>query len=457
MPYRIAGIDVHKKMLAVVVADVEIDGDFHFDRQKVGTTPADLRGLADWLVEQDVEEVVMESTAQYWRPVWEALEQHWRPRRRVRHGAPRLAGTLHLAQARSNRGPGGGKRDFPDAERLVKRLVAQELTLSFVPDTEQRLWRTVMRRKYQITRNRVQLHNRLEALLEEAHIKVSSLVSDLLGVSARRMLQALAEGETDPAALAKLAAPRLRATPAQLCDAFQACPTLHPVYRRLLKLTLEELRVIEDHLGQLDQQVADLLAAHHDAVQRLAEVPGLGVDSAADHSGSRCDGGHVSLTETPRVVDGRLPRQRGERGHQLQSPLPQRQTPDAARPQSGGQCRGQGQGNNLRRGLSSARAAAWSCPGDRRHHAPTMPTDLEDPARAGALRGARAVRQRRGEEGASAQDDPRTAKSRLPRRTPSGSTEQPGMIGERFSTLVDSRSGINRLCFDRFAKDSPSN
>ena len=90
MPYRIAGIDVHKKMLAVVVADVEIDGDFHFERQKVGTTPADLRGLADWLVEHEVEEVVMESTAQYWRPVWEALEQHWRPRRRTRDGAPRL-------------------------------------------------------------------------------------------------------------------------------------------------------------------------------------------------------------------------------------------------------------------------------------------------------------------------------------------------------------------------------
>jgi transposase len=83
----------------------------------------------------------------------------------------------------------------------VKRLVAQELTLSFVPDAEQRLWRTVMRRKYQLTRNRVQLQNRLESL-EEAHIKLSSLVSDLLGVSARRMLQALADGETNPAALA---------------------------------------------------------------------------------------------------------------------------------------------------------------------------------------------------------------------------------------------------------------
>jgi transposase len=279
MPYRIAGIDVHKKMLAVVVADVESNGEYHFERQRVGTSPADLRRLADWLVEREVEEVVMESTAQYWRPVWEALEQHWRPQRRACAGR-RLSGTLHLAQAQSNRGAGGRKKDFPDAERLVKRLVAQELTLSFVPDAEQRLWRTVMRRKYQITRNRVQLHNRLESLLEEAHIKLSSLVSDLLGTSARRMLQAIADGETDPTTLATLADRRLRTTATQLCDAFSACATLHPVYRRLLQLTLEELRLIEDHLDQLDQQMAQLLAQHHAAVQRLAEVPGLGVDSA---------------------------------------------------------------------------------------------------------------------------------------------------------------------------------
>ena len=279
MTHRIAGIDVHKRMLAVVIADVAVEGEYQFERRKVGTSPSELCRLADWLVAEHVEEVVMESTAQYWRPVWEALEQHWRPRRRARDGGRALSGTLHLAQAQSNRGPGGRKKDFPDAERLVKRLVAQELTLSFVPDAEQRRWRTVMRRKYQVTRNRVQLQNRLEALLEEAHIKVSRIVSDLLGVSARRMLQALA-GESDPTALAALAAPRLRATLAQLCDAFEACPTLHPVYRRLLKLTLEELRVIEDHLGQLDQQMADLLAAHHDAAQRLAEIPGLGVDSA---------------------------------------------------------------------------------------------------------------------------------------------------------------------------------
>jgi transposase len=280
MPYRIAGIDVHKKMLAVAVADVEVEGDVHFERLKVGTRPVQLRALAEWLVEREVEEVVMESTAQYWRPVWDALERYWRPKRRARPAANPVSGTLHLAQAQSNRGAGGRKRDFPDAERLVKRLVAQELTLSFVPDAEQRLWRTVMRRKYQITRSRVQLHNRLEALLEEAHIKISSVVSDLLGTSARRMLHAVGDGERDPAALAALADQRLRATPDQLRDAFGACADLHPVYRRLVKLTLDELRTIEDHLTQLDQQMAQLLAHHHDAVQRLAEVPGLGVDSA---------------------------------------------------------------------------------------------------------------------------------------------------------------------------------
>ena len=280
MPYRIAGIDVHKRMLAVVVSDVEVDGEYQFERRLFGSNPAQLRLLSDWLLEQEVEEVVLESTAQYWKPVWGALERYWKPIRQKREGAGPVSGTLHLAQAQSNRARRGRKRDFPDAERLVKRLVAGELTLSFVPDVEQRLWRTVMRRKYQLTRNRVQLQNRLESLLEEAHIKLSSLVSDLLGASARRMLKALADGETDPAALAALADRRLRATPAQLCDALGACTELNPVYRRLLKMTLEELRLIEEQIGQLDQEMASLLSRHQDAVQRLAEVPGLGVDSA---------------------------------------------------------------------------------------------------------------------------------------------------------------------------------
>ena len=280
MSYKIAGIDVHKKMLAVVVSDVEIESEYQFERRMFGSSPDQLRTLAAWLLEQEAEEVVMESTAQYWKPVWETLERYWKPLRQKREGAGRRSGTLHLAQAQSNRGPRGRKRDFPDAERLVKRLVARELTLSFVPDAEQRLWRTVTRRKHQLTRDHVRLQNQLESLLEEAHIKLSSLVSDLLGASARRMLKALAEGETNPAALATLADERLRATPEQLCDALGACTDLKPVYRRLLKMVLEQLQFLEQQIGQLDQEMASLLSQHQDAVQRLAEVPGLGVDSA---------------------------------------------------------------------------------------------------------------------------------------------------------------------------------
>ncbi len=236
MAYRIAGIDVHKKKLAVVVAGIEVEDEYQFERRWYGSNPEQLQRLAEWLIEQSVEEVVMESTAQYWKPVWGALERYWKPSCQNREGAGRMSGTLHLAQALSNRGRRGRKKDFRDAERLVKRLVSQELILSFVPDIEQRLWRTLTRTKYQRTRNRVRLQNQLEALLEEAPIKLSSLVSDLLGASARRMLKALADGETDPAALAALADQRLRATPAELRDALGACTELNPIYRRLVNM-----------------------------------------------------------------------------------------------------------------------------------------------------------------------------------------------------------------------------
>jgi transposase len=280
LSYRIAGIDVHKRILAVVVADVAIEGEYQFERRQFGCSPDQLRSLAEWLTQKEVQEVVMESTAQYWKPIWQTLERYWKVECRKRPGAGPMSGTLHLAQAQSNRARWGRKKDFADAERLLKRLVAHELTLSFVPDVEQRLWRTLTRRKYQLTRDRGRLQNRLEGLLEEAHIKLSSLVSDLLGASARRMLTALAEGEVNPAVLAAMAHQRLRATQEQLCDALGAASELNPVYRRLIKMALEELDLIEQQMNQLDQEIAKLLRPHEDAVQRLAEVPGLGVDSA---------------------------------------------------------------------------------------------------------------------------------------------------------------------------------
>ena len=215
--YRVAGIDVHKSMLAVVVTDVSGGGEFRFEQRKFATGDSELKALSQWLAEVGVREAVMESTAQYWKPVWRQLEEQC---------------DLYLAQAQSNKAPRGRKRDFADAERLVRRHVAGELILSFVPDAEQRLWRTLTRTKNQLTRDRVRLQNQLESLLEDAHLKLGTCVSDLLGVSSQRILRAIAKGESDLTVLAALAEENLKATGEQLVDALQAVPTLSPCIGR---------------------------------------------------------------------------------------------------------------------------------------------------------------------------------------------------------------------------------
>jgi transposase len=261
-PYNIAGIDVHKKMLAVVVANAR-DRELEFECRRFGTTVSELRHLSAWLRERDVQEVAMESTAQYWKPVWIALEGHCR---------------LHLAQARSNRGPRGRKTDFRDAKRIVSRLLSGDLILSYVPEPEQRCWRALTRTKYQLREDRVRLQNQLENLLEEFQIKLSSVISDLLGKSGRRILQALADGESDPVRLAEMGNWRLRATKEELIDALSGQP--QPLHRQLLKLYLERLDLIESQMATLEQNVANALQAHQEAIARLVEMPGLGVDSA---------------------------------------------------------------------------------------------------------------------------------------------------------------------------------
>jgi transposase len=225
--------------------------------------PSELQRFRIWLQEQGVEEAVMESTAQYWRSVWLELEPHMR---------------LHLAQAFSNRAPRGRKHDFKDAERLVRRLIANELILSFVPNGEQRNWRSLTRMKVQLTRDRVRLQSQMECLLEEMRIKLSIVVSNLLGASGLRILHALAEGETDPKKLAQLGDERLQCTEEQLVDALTG--RVQPLHREMLALQLQRLQLIDQQIAQLNGLIAQAMKPHQDAVIRLAEVPGLGVDSA---------------------------------------------------------------------------------------------------------------------------------------------------------------------------------
>ncbi|MCL4853175.1 MAG: transposase, partial [Bryobacteraceae bacterium] len=151
--------------------------DVPLQSRRFGTGSAELRHLTAWLCQYGVTEAVRESTAQYWKPVWLELEPHLR---------------LHLAQ--SNQAPKGRKSDLADAKRLVRRFVAGELMLSFIPEPEQRAWRMVTRGRLQLVRERVQLQNQIESLLEEGRIKLSSVISDLLGASGRRILRAMAKG-----------------------------------------------------------------------------------------------------------------------------------------------------------------------------------------------------------------------------------------------------------------------
>jgi len=262
MDTKVAGIDVHKKVLMVVVrAHGATEKDWEAGR--FATTTQQLRRLATWLRERNVEEAVMESTAQYWKPVWYELEPYF---------------VLHLAQAYSNKARRGRKHDFEDARRLVRRFLADELVLSLVPAPEQRLWRTLTRMKVQLTEDRSRIHNQLECLLEEMRIKLSSVVSDLLGVSGYRILRALAKGETDPIRLAELADRRLQCSQQQPIEALSGQP--QPIHLQLLTLYLDRYQVLAEQAAKLNQMTAEALKAHQDAVTRLAEVPGFGADSA---------------------------------------------------------------------------------------------------------------------------------------------------------------------------------
>jgi transposase len=258
----VAGIDVHKKMLAVVVGKVR-ERTLEVERARFGTTTGDWKRLGDWLPARGVEDVVMESTGQYPKPVWLQLEGRFRS---------------HLAQAQSNRGPKGRKRDFADALRLIKRFLSEDLILSYVPDVEQRLWRRLTRTKVSLGNQRKRVQCQVEGLLEEMMIKLSSVVSDLFGLSGRRMLAAIAAGEEDPVKLASLGDDRLKASEKELPEALIG--RVRPAHRILLRLYLNQVELIDEQINVLEREISEVMRPHEAAIVRLAEIPGLGADSA---------------------------------------------------------------------------------------------------------------------------------------------------------------------------------
>jgi transposase len=260
----LAGIDVHKKMLAVVIRR-QTGEQTEYEKRKFGTTRAEIEHVGAWLQAQAVSEVVMESTAQYWRPVWYGLEAHFR---------------LHLTHPLKTRGPRGRKRDFRDAQRLADRWSSGDLEDSFIPDSEQRSWRWLTRTRVQYHKKLGVIHSHVEGLLEQGGIKLSAVVSDLFGVSGWAMLEHIARGVTDVEVLAGEARGVLRKKRMQLKEALAG--QLEPVYRLLLQQHLEQVRLLRRQVEEINQALAGAMKEHLATLRRLTKMPGVDVYAAQE-------------------------------------------------------------------------------------------------------------------------------------------------------------------------------
>ena len=260
----VAGIDVHKKMLAVVVR-WEREGQTGYDQRQFGTTQNEIVHLVAWLQHLQVGEVVMESTAQYWRPVWYGLEPHFR---------------LHLVHPLKVRAPRGRKRDYRDAQRIADRWSSGDLEESFIPGAEQRQWRWLTRSRVQLQRMIGIIRNHIEGLLEEGGIKLTAVATDPLGVSGWAMLQLLAKGETDVKVLAAEARAGMRKKKAQLEEALAG--KLNAGYRFLLKQRLEQVELLRRQIGEINEELARVMKDHVPVLHRLSQMPGVDLYAAQE-------------------------------------------------------------------------------------------------------------------------------------------------------------------------------
>ena len=253
----LAGIDVHKKMLAVVVRRDQ-NGETGYQQRAFGTTRIEIEHLAAWLQQNHVAEVVMESTAQYWRPVWYGMEVHFK---------------LHLSHPLQTRAPRGRKRDFRDARRLVDRLNAGDLEESFIPGAEQRSWRWPARTRVDLQRKITRVRNQVEGVLEEGGSKLAAVVTDLFGVSGWSMLERMAAGETDTEALVELAQGKLLKKKSQLREALRGALPEH--CRLLLRQQMEQVTLMRKQSLELSVALGRAMKEYAATLKRLCSMPGV--------------------------------------------------------------------------------------------------------------------------------------------------------------------------------------
>lgn len=259
---RCAGLDVHKQS---VVACVRLarDGPAQQEVRTFATTTSALLDLVDWLESLGVEHVAMEATGVYWKPVWHVLECHFE---------------LVLANAAHVKNVPGRKTDVNDSMWLADLLAHGLIRASFVPPAAVQELRTLTRTRKQFVRERSAHAQRIEKLLEDANLKLSVVISDILGKSGRAVLQAIIDGESAPERLVAHINTRVKASRAELLEALRGRVSAH--HRFMLKLHLGHIDALDKAVADIEKEVGLGLQPFRQAAKLLSTMPGLSAVSA---------------------------------------------------------------------------------------------------------------------------------------------------------------------------------
>lgn len=252
-----AGFDVHSKTVAVCLRRIDDYGETHSEVRTFATMTRDLLTLSDWLTAEGVTHVAMESTGVFWKPIYNILEGQFE---------------ILLVNARHVRNVPGRKTDVKDCEWLAQLLQCGLLRGSFVPPRPQRELRDLTRLRTQLTRQMASVANRIHKVLEDTNIKVGLVATDILGVSGRRMITALIEGETDTAKMADMARGRLRDKIPLLEQALVGRVTEH--HQFLLKALMDQLIYLESQIERFNQRIEQAARPFEKAITALIPMPG---------------------------------------------------------------------------------------------------------------------------------------------------------------------------------------
>jgi transposase len=259
---RCAGLDVHAGSVTACARSAS-GADVTYEHRTVPTTTRGLLELDEWLTAHGCTHVAMEATGVYWKPVWHVLEEHF---------------TLVLANAMHIRNVPGRKSDMNDATWIADLLAHGLIRSSFVPPAPIQELRDLTRTRRQLVHETARHVLRIQKTLEDANLKLTQVMSDIVGVSGRAILKALIAGETDPTRLADLTRGRLKATRADLLDALHGRVTDH--HRFMINLHLTQIDALESAVAGIEARIGDALGPFRAAVSLLTTMPGLSETTA---------------------------------------------------------------------------------------------------------------------------------------------------------------------------------